>query len=376
MNILNISKLKLNDSHSYYGGAIGNIAYNQLASLARQPNLTVHTTAEGTEFESNVPEALDVTVVDDYDGVAAHFEDKREDTDVVTHFYFHEPESNPVSKAVADSECPFVIGMCEVPHPRFADEVSGIERLPLVRRVGKRLIMPRFKRTLRRADRLVVVDEHAKEFYGEYYPTDRIDVIPYGVDIERFQPSPIPDEPRILMVNRLIKRRGVDHMIKALPTIKRAVPDVSLHVVGDGPQRDDLTALTSDLDVGDAVTFHGNLPSEALVEQYAAATVFAHLSFADGWNQPALEAMASARPVVCTSKPHNSMVVDGKTGYKVPWEDPVAVADALTDLLADIDRAAAFGKTGRERVEANYTWSDIAERYRSLLADVAAPGDR
>jgi glycosyltransferase involved in cell wall biosynthesis len=370
MKILNISKLKLNDSHNYYGGAIGNIAYNQFAALAKLDDTAVDTTVEGLDAENDLPTSLSVTTIDSYDDVALYVKDRLSKADVVTHFYFHEPEYNPVSKRLAEAETPFVIGMCEVPHPRFKDEVSGLERLPFVRRIGKRLIMPRFKRTLNRADRLVVVDKQAKTYYSEYYPADRIRIIPYGVCLDRFQPTDFPDVPRILMVNRLIERRGIDYMIEALPDVRDAVSNTELHIVGDGPRGEHLKSRAQKLGVGDAVTFHGNVSASELVEQYAKSTLFSHLSYADGWNQPALEAMASGRPVVCTNKPHNSMVVHEETGYKVPWADSGMLASRLIDILSSPERAEEFGTAGRERVESSYSWSYLASQYRKLFLEI------
>jgi glycosyltransferase involved in cell wall biosynthesis len=208
--------------------------------------VTVDTTAAGTDFEKEQANSLSVEIVDDYAGVETYLKGALSSADVITHLYFHEPEHNPVSKSVADSGTPFVIGMCEIPHPRFSDEVSGIERIPLVRSVGRRLLKPRFKRTLRRADKLVVVDEHARDYYSQYLPREHIEIVPYGVRLDRFVPSPFPDTPRVLMVNRLIERRGVDHMIEAFQQVRRAFSDAELHLVGDGPRREKLSELAQE----------------------------------------------------------------------------------------------------------------------------------
>lgn len=370
MNAFNVSRLKLNDSHTYYGGAIGNIAYNQMAALARLDGIHLESAVTGTDLESPPPASLEFFEAANSAAVERRLIDRLADVDVASYLYFHEPEYDPITKTVVDHELPLVIGMCEVPHPRFRDEVSGLEALPLVRKVGKKLVMPRFERTIRRCDRLVVVDDHAREYYSDYVPKDRIDVVPYGVDLERFTPGPWPDVPRILMVTRLIERRGIDYMIKALPAISSAVAEVELHVVGDGPRRGHLEETARNLGVRGRITFHGNVDSTRLAGLYRRSRVFAHLSLADGWNQPALEAMASGRPVLCTDKPHNSMVVEGETGRKVPWGDPGAVADAAIDLLADPARAETLGQRGRELAEGEYDWPSIAERYLAVLEDV------
>lgn len=373
MRILNVSRLKLNDSHDYYGGAIGNIAYSLLAELARIDGVTVESFTAGTRLQREPPPDLQFIESSSHRETRRRLAegDRLDRASVVTHLYFHEPEYNPVSKLVSSSGRPFVIGMCEVPHPRLRDEVSGVERLPLVRPIGRRLLRPLFTRTLRRADRLVVVDQNARDYYGRWFPTERTDVVPYGVDAERFAPTPPPDPFRILMVNRLIERRGVDHMVAALPDVVERVPDAELHVVGDGPRRDRLARAAAEGGVRDAVTFHGNVGPDELARRYRECSAFVHLSFADGWNQPALEAMASGRPVVCTDEPHNSMVEDGETGFKVPWATPGAVADRLVRLATEPGLAREMGQRARSVVEARYTWDRVARDYHEVLDSVA-----
>jgi glycosyltransferase involved in cell wall biosynthesis len=373
MRVLNISHLKYNDSHNYYGGAIGNIAYSQLAELARIEGVTVESFTAGTDLERDPPPDLRFVASNSHRETKRRLGDgdRLDRASVVTHLYFHEPEYNPVSKLVSERGLPFVIGMCEVPHPRLGDEVSGVERLPLVRPIGRSLLGPLFRRTLRRADRLVVVDRNAKEYYGQWFPTERIDVIPYGVDPGRFAPTPAPESFRILMVNRLIERRGVDHMMVALPEVVDHVPGAELHVVGEGPRRDRLERAAAEVDVRDAVRFHGNVGPDELVRRYRECSAFVHLSFADGWNQPALEAMASGRPVVCTDEPHNSMVEDGETGFKIPWDAPGEVADRLVQLANDPALADDMGRRARSVVEERYLWDRIAREYHDVLEAVS-----
>ena len=368
MKIINISLLKLNDRHNYYGGAIGNIAYNLLKSLA-EIGIDVVTFTEGLDLEKDPPENLKFLKVNNFKEMFKIVKElPLNDFSIVTHLYFHEPEYNPIAERI--KKLPFVIGMCELPHPRLSDEVKGILKFRLIREVGKRIITHRFKKTLKICDELIVVNKGAKEYYSRFIDEDKIKIAPYGVDLERFKYSPMPDEPKILMVSRLIKRRGVDNLVKALPMVLEDCPDAELHFVGEGPRKLILREIAKRLNVSDRVFFHGKVSPEKLVKIYKDCYVFCHLSFADGWNQPALEAMATGRPVICTNAPHNSMVEDGKTGYLVPYNDVCTLAERLIYLLNDKKLAEKMGRKARRKVEIEHDWREIAKRYRKYFMEV------
>lgn len=373
MQLLNASEIAFNDQHNYYGGAIGHISYNLVSSLVKETDIHLTTFATGTDLEEPVPDGLEIRHVDGYDEIEEEFETAVDDVDpdVLTHFYFYEPSSNPVFNRRQPLDKPLVVGMCELPHSRNADEVDGIERFQVVRTLGRKVLLPRFKRTIQACDKLIVVNEAAKEYYAEYIPADRIEVIPYGVDVELFQPTPLPDDHRVLMVSRLIKRRGIRYAIDALQMIRGQFPDAELDLVGDGPQRETLRSLAEERGVSDAVTFHGNVGPEDLVQRYQSATVYCHLSNDDGWNQTALEAMASARPVVAVDAPHNSMVVDRETGMLIPPADSEALAVAINELFNEPNTARQMGGKGRAGAEREYDWGKVARKYAESLHSVS-----
>ena len=371
MKVLNISRLKLNDKHNYYGGAIGNIAYNLMRSLA-ELGVEIVTFTEGVDLEREPPENLKFIEAHSFREVLQKTSKllDEEKFQVVTHFYFHEPEFNPVAKFVKRRGIPFVIGMCELPHPRLNDEVSGILKIRPVRILGKYWVLPKFKETLRLCDGLIVVNEAAKAYYGQFVDEGKIRVIPYGVDLERFRYAPLPDTLRILTVSRLIKRRGVDYLVRAMPEILRESPKAELHFVGEGARKEILRKLAEKLGVASKVFFHGNVPAEELVKLYRDCYVFCHLSFADGWNQPALEAMATGRPVVCTNAPHNSMVDDGETGFLLPFGDVEELVEKLMRLVKDRRLAERMGAKARKKAENEYDWGNIAKRYYKVFEEV------
>ena len=115
------------------------------------------------------------------------------------------------------------------------------------------------------------------------------------------------------------------------------------------------------------------LPHADVVELYSHATVFVCPSIYEPFGLINLEAMACGTAVVASRVGGiPEVVVDGETGMLVPPGDPAALAAAVRGLAADPERAARLGRAGRERVEAAFSWTRIAERTLSVYADAIA----
>ncbi|CAA9508745.1 MAG: hypothetical protein AVDCRST_MAG69-2357 [uncultured Solirubrobacteraceae bacterium] len=165
------------------------------------------------------------------------------------------------------------------------------------------------------------------------------------------------DDPRartVLTVARLTPRKGHIHLIKALPVILEADVPVHLLLAGDGPQRQELEQLSRDLGVGRNVHFLGHRRDiPALLED---ADVFVLPSLYEGLPLVVLEAMASKTPVVATDiVGTGEAVIDGVTGRLVAPSDPLALADAILDVLADSSRAARWASAGYRRYWREFT---------------------
>jgi len=364
--------LHLNDTHNYYGGAIGNISYNLLCSLSNFVEL--YTFVRSYNLVKSPPKNLKLytfpTTFSRHIGYIqkAYKILEKEKISLITQLYFFYGVSFNLLREIKDY--PFVIGMCELPHPLLEDEV-GSRMKKYAANISKKFLFPLFNKTLNYCDMLIAVNEGAKDLYSNLMPRSKIRVIPYGVDLERFKYSPLPSNHNILAVSRLIKRRSLDYLVEAMPLILREYPDARLHFVGNGPRREILQRRAKELGVGSKVIFHGNVSANELVNLYRSCYVFCHLSFADGWNQPALEAMASGRPVVCTDAPHNSMVINKKTGFLIPYGDVNELADRIMELFSDREMAEKMGLEGRREAEEKYNWDDIGREYYEVMKEVA-----
>lgn len=208
----------------------------------------------------------------------------------------------------------------------------------------------------------------------------RAHVILGGVDGEKFSPAvhpplspPIADAP-VLFVGRLFPHKGLDDLIAAVPRAGEEPPDLRLEVIGR-PGGEEYFRYLTGLAAGRPVTFRTECTDADLVAAlrgclglvlpsvYRTSRDGAESRVPELLGQTLLEAMACARPVVCTavaSMPE--IVVDGETGFVVPPNDPVALRTRLRWLRAHPGEASALGVAGRRRVLEHFSWRAVVER--------------
>ncbi|MEU1243172.1 glycosyltransferase family 4 protein [Micromonospora parva] len=207
-----------------------------------------------------------------------------------------------------------------------------------------------------------------------------------GVDVDMYHPTVdgeqvrarlgLTDRPVVVCVSRLVPRKGQDTLIRALPEIRRRVPDAALLIVGGGPYRATLEKLARQTGVERDVVFTGTVPSVELPAHYAAGDVYAMPCRTrnrgldvEGLGIVYLEASATGLPVVAgDSGGAPDAVREGETGYVVRGRDVGQLADRVAALLADRDLARQLGAAGRAWVEREWRWEAQADRMAALLA--------
>ncbi|MEV4498607.1 glycosyltransferase family 4 protein [Micromonospora arborensis] len=212
-----------------------------------------------------------------------------------------------------------------------------------------------------------------------------------GVDVDTYHPTVdgeqvrarlgLTDRPVVVCVSRLVPRKGQDMLIRALPEIRRRVPDAALLIVGGGPYRATLEKLARQTGVERDVVFTGSVPSAELPAHYAAGDVYAMPCRTrnrgldvEGLGIVYLEASATGLPVVAgDSGGAPDAVREGETGYVVRGRDVAQLTDRVSRLLADRDLARQLGAAGRAWVEREWRWEAQAERMAALLAGATSP---
>jgi len=231
--------------------------------------------------------------------------------------------------------------------------------------------------------------DEVRELVAMGMDQSRASIVPCGVDTELFRPVPPTTttgrlRKRLLVVGRLVERKGVADVIRALV----GLPDVELLLAG-GPAADALALDPEARRLRQLAVATGTDDRVHLLGAVARADMPALLASADvvvtvPWYEPfglvPLEAMACGRPVVASSVGGLlDTVVSGLCGELVPPRRPDVLTTTLARLLADPDRCRAYGEAGQRRVHELYRWDRVCAEteavYASVLADAASHTD-
>src|SRR4051794_15754357 len=245
------------------------------------------------------------------------------------------------------------------------------------------------------ADAVIAVSAGMKDDVLAVYPEldpARVRVVHNGVDAEAYKPTPAPDvvrslgvdpdRPYALFVGRITRQKGVPHLLKAFEQLPPEAGLVLCAGAADTPaERQQVADAVERLQAqrSGVVWIEQMLPREQLVPLISGATVFVVPSIYEPLGIVNLEAAACGTAVVASAVGGIPEVVDdGRTGLLVHYDpaDPAAfergLAEAISELLRDPDRAAAMGAAGRERVLAEFGWPAIAQQtvevYNTVLS--------
>lgn len=210
--------------------------------------------------------------------------------------------------------------------------------------------------------------------------------LPSGIDVERFAPDAdgrqrlrtrygLGEDPTVVCVSRLVKRKGQDSLIKAWPRVVEQVPDARLVIVGWGPYAKDLALLKRKSPVREAIILTGMVPAEELPTHVAMGDVFAMPCRTRGGGLDVeglgivfLEASAAGLPVIAgTSGGAPETVEEGITGNVVDGLDQDALVEALVRQLHDAELRARMGAAGRELMINKWTWPHLVQRLTEAI---------
>jgi teichuronic acid biosynthesis glycosyltransferase TuaC len=171
-------------------------------------------------------------------------------------------------------------------------------------------------------------------------------------------PRPAGARPTIVTVGNLIARKRHVDVIAALPGLVKRYPGLRYRIVGDGPEREPLRALATQLGVADHVELLGALGHAGAVAEAQAATLFVLPSVSEAFGVSYIEAMAAGVPAVgCRGEDGPEEIAASGGGIElVPPHNPAALAAALDELLSDPQRRDAVGQAARATVERSFTW--------------------
>jgi glycosyltransferase involved in cell wall biosynthesis len=212
----------------------------------------------------------------------------------------------------------------------------------------------------------------------------RVEVVPYGVDADRFRPDPLvrarrraslgvgSQVPIVFSAGRLVRKKGFKYLIEAAAALPASAGVLTV-IAGAGDLEGELRAQAAASQLGDdRLRLVGNVTQDDVAEWLATADVIAVPSVrdesgnVDGLPNIVLEALASGTPLVSTPAGGIGSVIDhDRTGVLVPERDAAALANAIAVLAADPAKRVALGNAGRAAVMARYGWEFAAGRFEA-----------
>lgn len=226
-----------------------------------------------------------------------------------------------------------------------------------------------------RVDAVVATcSDEVRELRAMGVPAERVAVVPCGVDLGLFRPGPaVRRSPgtRVLSIGRLVPRKGVDTLVRAL----REVPGAELVIAGGGAEDDEahrLRDLAAAYGLAGRVRVIGSVPRGRVPELMRSADVLVSVPWYEPFGIVPLEAMACGVPVIASGVGGHLDTVAG-CGVLVPPRRPQALARALREVLAHPARRRSMGHSGAVRARQGYGWPHVAELteavYRSVLRE-------
>lgn len=244
-------------------------------------------------------------------------------------------------------------------------DVFESERIAVLKYLN-RAILKRCRRVLALSRSL------ADATIGLGVPGDKVEVVPNGVDTQRFTPSLSSREPLVLAVGSLIERKGMRYLIQAMANVLPALPDFKLVIVGEGPQLQSLLTLARSIGLADRISITGYQTHQQVSAWMQRASLFILPSLEEGLGVVLLEALASGVPCVATQVGGIPDVITADTGSLVPAADSEALGRAISTLLNDPNRLERMRHNARQRAIEHYDWSIIAARLIRIYQDTLA----
>jgi phosphatidyl-myo-inositol dimannoside synthase len=267
---------------------------------------------------------------------------------------------------------------------KYGVSVHGMDVLKLTRYAVLRSMV---KAILQRADAVIVNSAYVKRLMMELgVKEERLQVVYPGVEeqYDRMEKDPalirkhsLEGKYVLMTLGRLVGRKGFDMVIRAMPEVRKAIPDAVYLIVGGGPEREALERLAKETGVSDCVVFAGRAADEDLVKYYNLCDVFVMPSRyiaaegdVEGFGIVYMEASSCGKPVIGgNSGGVVEAVLDGETGLIVDPSSAEAIAQAVIRLRENPALAERLAETGYKRAKEQFRYGAITRDFDAFLGE-------
>lgn len=194
------------------------------------------------------------------------------------------------------------------------------------------------------------------------FPEDKIKVLKLGMDINEIEfQHRTSAGPKLMMVGRMVEKKGFTYAIEAVDLLTTQGTDVQLDLYGDGQLRSDLEKMVQKRGLNNQVIFHGQTKNEAIFDELyghdilLVPSVQAKDGDREGIPQTTVEGMATGIPVIASDHAGlPELVINEETGLQIPERDPQALSEAIKQYVENPDLVARVSKNGRKKTEENH----------------------
>jgi glycosyltransferase involved in cell wall biosynthesis len=256
---------------------------------------------------------------------------------------------------------PYIISL------RGSDVPGGHARLQF----EYKLLGPLLKRIWADASVLVACSEGLKNRALRFLPSANIDIIPNGIDLDKFHPASsreLSGELKLLTVGRLSVTKRFEMLVEAVEILSKQGKNVRLTISGGGGLLDELENLVEQKKLADIINLTGRIESEKMPDVYGAHDMFVSASMQEGMSNAMLEAMASGLPIITTKCEGVEELISGN-GVVVGTDSAEALAEAINNLAENKQAYNAMCALARRRAE-SFGWDKVADGYVKLYQQV------
>ncbi|MFD0678173.1 MULTISPECIES: glycosyltransferase family 4 protein [unclassified Paenibacillus] len=218
-----------------------------------------------------------------------------------------------------------------------------------------------------RVDQLITVSSSFKQYLAEYVQEpERIGVIPNGFDEKRFRPVAHENKtPQLITVCRLVPAKGLDTLLLACAELKKQGHSFVLHLIGDGPIRQELEQMAIELNIYEEIIFYGYmLHPEDFMPFF---DVFVLPSRAESFGSVFAEAALCGLALIGTNVGGiPEQIVHGQNGLLVPVDDVPALANALEKVIGDPTYRYNLGRVAWDKAQNSYSMSRVVQQLKSV----------
>jgi glycosyltransferase involved in cell wall biosynthesis len=234
-----------------------------------------------------------------------------------------------------------------------------------------KILAPVFAAIWRKASALVACSEGLKQRAQIFMPSASIDVIPNGVEMDRFFPVETSEKSKVLRmitVGRLSVTKRIEILIDTVEILHRTACKIHLTIVGGGKTERQLRKNVAERELTDVIKITGRIDSEKMPELYRRNDIFISASMLEGMSNAMLEAMASGLPIVSTRcEGLDELIADN--GIIIEQSDAASIAVAIKTIADDGNKYVAMRRAARKQAEI-FTWKSSANQYIEIYNNV------